>query len=95
MSKCKELTWPGLMLAASSINLIGACVAVGVGADRTVDGRVNPFFYTAMATSSLYAVANGIKVYEIMNEPVKSFTGTIERERKTITEMREVVIERT
>lgn len=70
MSKIKnclnsEYTQPFISAAASLFNMCGAMAAVSVGADRTEDGKVNPFFYVAFTTSSLYFLANAGKVVQI------------------------------
>lgn len=46
------------MLAASSLNFFGAISAM----IAVPSSRSNPFFYTAMATSLIYMLSNGIKV---------------------------------
>jgi len=63
--KLSEAKWPGLMCAASLLNIFGSMVAIAVGADKTDEGKTNPFFYCALANSTLYAISNGIKVYEV------------------------------
>jgi len=66
--KLQEAKWPATMLFASSINLIGAGVAILLGADKTSDGKINPFFYTAALTSLIYTVGNAVKVNDILSE---------------------------
>jgi len=60
-----EYIQPALMGAASLLNIMGSGVAIFVGADRTQEGKVNPFFYTALTTSVMYLGANVFKMGQI------------------------------
>lgn len=62
----KELLWPALMMLASGVNICGSIAAIAVGADKTTEGKTNPFFYTAGATSCLYFIANAYQVKNIL-----------------------------
>ncbi len=77
-----EYIQPGLMAMASMGSVIASTVAIMVGADRTADGRLNPFFYMAAVNSVLYSGANAYKMYQIYRErnPV-SFVNKEEKKR--------------
>lgn len=74
-----EYVQPALMGAASLLNIMGSGVAILVGADRTPDGKTNPFFYTALTTSVLYLGANVFKMGQIYQ--ARSFVQTEELRR--------------
>ncbi len=57
----RDLLWPSMMLFASCLSVAGSIAAIGAGADK-VDGKINPFFYTSMVASSIYALANITKL---------------------------------
>lgn len=61
----KEAAHPAGMLLASSLNFFGAIAAM----IAVPSSRNNPFFYTAMATSSIYMISNGLKLYQELSKP--------------------------
>lgn len=81
----REYVQPGLMGLASFANVVGGFFAIASGADHVKgeDGstRVNPFFYTAMSTSFLYASANIYELYRIHQRQQATWLQIIEEER--------------
>ena len=61
----KEMIWPSMMMFASTLGVCGAIGAIAVGADKQEDGKINPFFYTAFANSSIYMVGNGYRLWQL------------------------------
>ena len=70
---------PAGMLVASSLNFFGAIAAM----IAVPSSRNNPFFYTAMVTSSIYMFSNAVKLCQEVNK---------ERQEPLTTELREVAI---
>ena len=81
----KEFVHPGLMAIASLTNIVGGFFAIASGADQVKgdDGllRTNPFFYTAMSTSSLYFSANGYELYRIYNKQQDTWKQIVEQQK--------------
>jgi hypothetical protein len=76
---------PAGMLLASSLNFFGAVA----GLITVPDSRTNPFFYTAMVTSSIYMLSNGLKVFqEIKKDTQKTWKG-IEQQKRELSIMEE------
>lgn len=50
----QSYTWPAMQATASVLNVIGGMLNLSLNAEN----RNNPFFYTAILASSLYAAAN-------------------------------------
>ncbi len=93
----KEYVQPALMGLASFANVVGGFFAIASGADQVKgeDGvmRTNPFFYTAMSTSILYASANGYELFRIYNKQQDTWKQIVEQQ-KNANEMREIIIDR-
>lgn len=67
--KIKSAAWPLTMCVASTANMIGAAVQVSI--EYTSTGKIAPFPATAMATSALYSVSNGLQAYkQLTTKPV-------------------------
>lgn len=81
----REYVQPVAMGLASGANVVGSFFAMSAGADRVKqpDGSVatNPFFYTAMSTSIMYAFANAYEVYRIFGRQQATWLQIIEEER--------------
>ncbi len=76
--KENEYLWPCIQLIASLLNVSGAMAAIALGADH-VNGKLNPFFYTALATSSLYSIGNMSRIIQIYRKPT-----FVEKEEKRL-----------
>ena len=63
----KEAAHPAGMLLAWSLNFFGPITAM----IAVPSSRNNPFFYTAMATSSIYMISNGLKLYQELSKPIE------------------------
>ena len=70
MTDGKKYIWPGLMLLASCLNVAGSVTAVAIGAHKNESGEINPFFFMAMTTSSIYAAANSMAIYQIRKKQI-------------------------
>ena len=81
----REYVQPVAMGLASGANVVGSFFAMSAGADKVkqADGSIatNPFFYTAMTTSFMYAFANAYEVYRIFNKQQATWLQIIEEER--------------
>lgn len=62
----KEMIHPGIMLLGSALNVCGSIGAINAGADK-VHGNINPFFYIALCTSSLYVIAQSTRIWQLWN----------------------------
>ena len=98
-SKLKDVAWPGMMCAASGLNMCAAGYAVYVGADKTPEGAINPFFYVAALTSFLYCVSNGLKTIDFCckkDTPIPSLENTFvhREERRREYSLTEVVMQK-
>lgn len=85
----QDLKWPLTMFVASSINVIGASIAIGVGADKTPDGKKNPFFYMTAISSVIFAFGHAIKIHDTLTK--KTF---VERMQNSDEDLPEIVIGR-
>lgn len=81
-----EYIQPALMGAASLMSVITSGIAIYVGADKTMDGRTNPFFYAAMSNSFIYTGANIYKCGQIYNARCQTFAES-EQIRGELTEL--------
>ncbi len=81
----REYVHPLSMGVASGANVVGSFFAMSAGADevKQPDGSVatNPFFYTAMGTSMMYAFANAYEVYRIWGRQQVTWRQIVEEQR--------------
>ena len=72
----KSVIAPLGMMLASSLNIFGGMAAIGLNPEN----RGNPFFYTAIATSGIYAFVNAIELVRRMRglRRVESSTSLID-----------------
>lgn len=64
----KELFWPCMMLIGSALNVVGSAAAISIGAHKTKDGDINPFFFTTMTTSLIYSAANITRIVQVLHK---------------------------
>lgn len=95
MPSASEYIQPAIMGLASFANVIGSFFAISAGADKVKSENgnisVNPFFYTAMATSLLYFTANAVECGRIYQRRACTWT-QMEEQRRQQTELSEVKI---
>lgn len=87
-----EYIQPAIMGTASMMSVVGSLVAISVGADRTPEGKINPFFYIAGTNSFMYTCANIYRCTQIYKERNETFVQAEER-RAQEAQLKEVVIE--
>jgi len=78
-----EYIQPMMQGVASFSNVVGSFFAIYAGADK-VNDKINPFFYTAMSTSLLFAFANAYECRRIYNRRQTTWA-EIEESRNQLT----------